>query len=254
MLVSGVWRLWLTPRRKSSFAASSSRSWAFCASTRANSCGVPDRHRDLAREQLEQVLVGAFPGPRGGQAADEHAELLLAGLQERPDRQRIARESASSRGCRGIDQEDVAVDHAERRLGVGRGAAGDEHRAVSRRGPLDRGKDAAELPVPPFEVDGEPVVALGETRQLVVARDLDRRRQVAGGDAVDGGGDGPERRDQVRREQVREQDADQGRDDDREQERRPKVSASVEDVARDEATTPNPASGRTAAATSPASA
>ncbi len=34
MLVSGVWRLWLTPRRKSSLAASSSSSWVFWAATR----------------------------------------------------------------------------------------------------------------------------------------------------------------------------------------------------------------------------
>ena len=37
MLVSGVCRLWLMPRRNSSFVASSSMSWAFCASTWANS-------------------------------------------------------------------------------------------------------------------------------------------------------------------------------------------------------------------------
>ena len=36
--VSGVWRLWLTPRRKSSFASDSVRSWLFCEATWANSC------------------------------------------------------------------------------------------------------------------------------------------------------------------------------------------------------------------------
>ena len=77
MLVSGVWRLWLTPRRKSSLAASSSSSCAFWASTWREQLGVADRDRDLAREQLEEVLVGALPAARRRQVADEHAERLV---------------------------------------------------------------------------------------------------------------------------------------------------------------------------------
>ena len=76
MLVSGVWRLWLTPRRKSSLAASSSSSWLVLGLDRGEQLGVPDRDRHLAGEQLEQVLVGALPEPGRRQLADEHAEVL----------------------------------------------------------------------------------------------------------------------------------------------------------------------------------
>ena len=96
--------------------------------------GVPDRDRDLAREQLEQVLVGALPRPGRRQVPDEHAELLVADLEDGPDRQRLAGDPLlDGRSSRGSTQEDVAVDHPERGAGVGGGAPGDELGAVAGR-------------------------------------------------------------------------------------------------------------------------
>ena len=92
MLVSGVWRLWLTPRRKSSFAASSSSRRAFWAPDPLEQLGVPDSDPDLAREQLQQVLVGAFPATGGRQVPDEKSEAVLAGPDGRPDGQGFARD------------------------------------------------------------------------------------------------------------------------------------------------------------------
>ena len=114
MLVSGVWRLWLTPRRKSSLAASSSRSWAFWASTWANSCGVPDRDRDLAREQLQQVLVGALPASASRAGGRRARRAPRRRLRARPgpaaaspgmpllerDRRRVDEEDLGSRSSR----------------------------------------------------------------------------------------------------------------------------------------------------------
>ncbi len=64
---------------------------------------IPDRHRDLAREQLEEVLVGALPQARRRQVTDEDAELLPAEPEDGADRQGLPgdpllrRRSASDR-------------------------------------------------------------------------------------------------------------------------------------------------------------
>ena len=39
--------------------------------------GVADGDRDLAREELEEVLIGDVPAARGGQVPDEDAEALV---------------------------------------------------------------------------------------------------------------------------------------------------------------------------------
>jgi hypothetical protein len=75
---------------------------------------------------------------------------------------------------------------------------------------LDRGQDPDQLAVAPFERAGQPVVALGQARQLVLAADDDRRRQVAGRDPVDGRRDRPQGRRQVGGQQVGDEDRDQG--------------------------------------------
>ena len=62
MLVSGVCRLWLTPRRKSSFAASSSSSWAFCASTWPNSWANGRLHVALHIDQTAEPNVTRWSG------------------------------------------------------------------------------------------------------------------------------------------------------------------------------------------------
>ena len=171
MLVSGVWRLWLTPRRKSSLAASSSSSWAFWASTVANSWALRIATATSLGEQLEQVLVGALPGPGRRQVADEHAQPLVADPQVGPDRTRLAGDELLGRDGRRIDQDDLGVDHPERRPGI-RGRAptrnstpsrGDARSIAARIRPssrLRRSRSAA-----------EPVVAVGQAGQLVVAGD-----------------------------------------------------------------------------------
>jgi len=55
------------------------------------------------------------------------------------------------------------------------GPPGDEVASVARRGVLDRLEDPAQLAVPALEVGREPVVALGEAGELILAGDDDRR-------------------------------------------------------------------------------
>ena len=99
--------------------------------------GVADRDRDLAREQLEQVLVGALPAPRRRQVPDEHAEVLA----RRP--RSSARTGTGSPGTtssigisRGSTSSTPAVDHPERarRARRRRGARGTR---AARRGVID---------------------------------------------------------------------------------------------------------------------
>ena len=51
---------------------------------------VADRDCDLARVQLEQVLIGACPGPEWRQPAQEQADRLVAGPQDRAERAHLA--------------------------------------------------------------------------------------------------------------------------------------------------------------------
>ena len=86
----------------------------------AEQLGVADGDRDLAGEQLEQVLVGALPGPGRRQAADEHAERVAArrGGPRGPAAPRRGRPPRS--GSRpGRTRITVGIDHAEGRPGVG---------------------------------------------------------------------------------------------------------------------------------------
>ena len=176
MLVRGVWRLWLTPRRKSSLAASSSSSCWFWASTRANSWALRIADRHLAREQLEQVLVGRLPAAGRGQPTDEHAEVLAA--------RRAARRGAGARSPgttlllgdgRGSPMTTVASMSANAVASRRARSRSDERLdVVAGRDLVDRGEDPAELPVAPLEVGRQAVVAVGEAGELVVAGDLDR--------------------------------------------------------------------------------
>ena len=100
MLVSGVWRLWLTPRRKSSLAASSSRSWVFWASTRANSWAFRIATAISLANSSSRSWSARSQRARRRQVADEHAELLLAGPEDGPDRQRLARDPLLDRDRR----------------------------------------------------------------------------------------------------------------------------------------------------------
>ena len=208
MLVSGVWRLWLTPRRKSSLAASSSRSWAFCASTWPNSCGVADRDRDLAGEQLEQVLVGALPGrgwPAGARRARPSA--LVAGPQDGPERARLAGDDLLDRDLAGSTRRTSASIRPKAACGVARPPV------PARNSTPSRGE------TPSIAARIRPSSRLRRSRSAarrlwLSARrasssspgDPDRRRQVAGRHAIDGGRDRPQRAGQVGRQQVGDED------------------------------------------------
>ena len=178
---------------------------------------VADGHPDLAREQLEQVLVGALPATGRRQVADEHAEPVLAGAQLRPDGQCLTRDALLDLDRRGVAKDDPRIDHPERGAGVlGRPADEPVDAVAGRRGD-QRGEDPAELPVAVLELSGEAVVALGETGQLIVSGDHDRRRQVAGRDPVDGRGDGAQRGRQVGGKREGDQDGQEGGDHDRQE-------------------------------------
>ena len=83
--------------------------------------------------------------------------------------------------------------------------------AVARRRLADRQQDPPELVVPALEVGREPVVALDEPGQLVLAGHLDARRQVARRRPLDGLRHGPQRRGQVVRQDEGEEDGDDDR-------------------------------------------
>ena len=218
MLASGVWRLCDTPRRKSSLASSSSTRRRFWSSTRAIQLGVADRRRDLDREQLEQVLVGALPAPRRGQVAHDDAELLARGDEVRPDRDRVARDDLLGRDLARIDEQQLAVDHPERdpRLRPPPGAAMASGRLV----------EAVASSATTIWRSSRFRRARSRARRLwLSARRLNssspgssRRAQVAGGDLVHRAGDRAQRRRRGRRRAAAASStANDDRDRDREQ-------------------------------------
>ena len=177
MLVSGVWRLWLTPRRKSSLAASSSSSRAFWAPTRSNSWALRTA-TPISLANSSRRSWSARSQPRvAGRWPTSSAEPVLAGADHGSDRQRLARHAllgwARWRGRPRRIRASI-IPNAVRASSAARPIEPVD--AVARRRRDERGEDPAELPVAPLELRGEPVVALGEPGQLVVAGDDDRRR------------------------------------------------------------------------------
>ena len=189
--------------------------------------GVPDRDRDLAREQLEQVLVGALPAPRRRQVSDQDARASS------PPARRTARIGTRLAGDALLDRDRRAGRRGSTSASIipnalrasWRPRAGDELEAVPRRAALDRREDPAELPVPPLEVGGEPVVALGEAGELVLAR---RRRSGVERSPAEARStarrDRPQRRGQVRGEEPGEEDREDGRQDEDEEQQPPDAS------------------------------
>jgi hypothetical protein len=194
--------------------------------------GVPDRGRHLAREQLEQVLVGAFPATRGRQPPDEDAHVLAPGAHHRPQRTRDARHDLLFLHERGVAHDDRRIDQLERRRRVLTGPLDQCLDVVLQRHLVDGGEDAAELAVASLEVRGEAVVAIGEASQLIVADDLHRAREVAFRHAIDGGHDRPQRRQQLGRE--RECRHDREREEDRQREQQDLGEGDVRGVGTDE--------------------
>ena len=146
--------------------------------------GIADGGRHLAREQVEEVLVGRLPAARRGQPTDEHAEVLAAGAQDRPAGVATRRARPPPPRARRVAHDHGRVDQLERRSSHRPRSRSTSASTSSRARPPRSRQDPPELAVAPLEVRRQAVVALGQPRQLVVAGDLDRGRQVAGRHAV----------------------------------------------------------------------
>ena len=140
--------------------------------------GVADRDRDLAREQLEQVLVGALP------ATASRAAGRTAPRGPPPPARRTARSGRDSPGTtssigivRGVAQVDGRVDHPERGLRVVGRARGQElgRRPVARPPRWPRGS----APAPGCGAAGRPPAGCGSRRGAPARR---RRRPGSGVD------------------------------------------------------------------------
>ena len=170
MLASGVCRLWDTPRRKSSLAASSSTQLRVLGLHPREQLGVAHRDRDLEREQIEQVLVRPLPAPRRGQVADETPSAS-------PPARSSARIGRDSPGTGILDRRRDAGSTSRTRRRSSRtrcarrrrGAAGSCSRPSRAGRVLDGDEDLAELAVASLEVGRQAVVAVGEAGELVVA-------------------------------------------------------------------------------------
>ncbi len=112
---------------------------------------------------------------------------------------------------------DDRIDEGERGGRLHPGAFDQGIDVVTRRDLVDRSEDPAQLVVAALEVRGQSIVAVGESCELVVARDPDRRGQVAGRDAFHGGRHGSQGCGQLVRKHVRRQHREREDDDDGEQ-------------------------------------
>ena len=125
--------------------------------------------------------------------------------------------TSSSSTMDGSPTTTVASIKRERRRRIRRRPIDQRLHVVARRDLVDRREDPPELPVAPPEVGGQSVVAVGQSRELVVAGDPDRGREVAGRHPVHGRHDGAERGGQLGRQGVRGEDRERQHDGDREQ-------------------------------------
>ena len=114
MLVNGVWRLWLMPRRNSSFAWSSSTSRCRCRSTWSNS----SMFRIATATSLAYSSRGPDPrNPSAGrrQVPDQHAHPSSGKREHGADRARLARDVLLNGHHRRVAEDDPGIDHPERR-------------------------------------------------------------------------------------------------------------------------------------------
>ena len=206
--VNGVWRLWLTPRRKSSLTSLSWRSWTFFSWTWVNSSAL----------RMATPISLAY---RSNRAWSARSQGWVAGrlARMRPIRSSPARSSArtgsetpgmrsSASTLSGSTKRSSAEMNPNAVSRVARRALGERLHAVARLGRLDRGEDQPELAVAPLGVAGQAVVALGQLGQDVAALDRDRLAQVARGDALDRGRDLAQGPDQVEADRGAGEDAD----------------------------------------------
>ena len=224
MLVSGVWRLWLTPRRKSSFAASSSRSWAFCASTWANSSALRIATATSLANRSSRSWSARSQRRVAGSRPTRTPSSLAAGAQDRPQRAATRRARPPRSGMvDGSPRQTSAsiIPNAIRASSAARAA----RKSTPSRGDaaLDRRKDPAQLPVAALEVRGQAVVALGEPRELVVAGHADRGRRSPADTRSTAAAIVRRGRGQVGHERVGREDRERDHDREREQEETPEV-------------------------------
>ena len=191
---------------------------------------IPDGRRHRVGEQLEQVLVGRLPAAGGGQPPDEHADVRPTRAHHGPQRPRHAGHDLLFLDDGWVADDHRRVDQREHRRRVLHGPIDQRLHVVARRDLVDRRQDPPELPVAPPKVGGQSIVALGQARELVVARDADRRREIAHRHPVDGGRDGTEWRRQLVRERVGGEDREREHDGDGEQQQGTKRLVGREDA------------------------
>ena len=146
---------------------------------------VPNRDGDLAGVELEQVLVRCVPAAGRREVADEDPDALVGQGEDGPDRAQLAGDVLLDGHHRRVNELDAGVDHAERRARAPRRLRDESLQPITGRCLADREEDSAQLRVASLQRRREPVVALHEACQLVLARDLHADREVARRGALD---------------------------------------------------------------------
>ena len=237
MLVNGVWRLWLTPRRNSSLAASSSRSCEFWASTCANSCAFRIATAiSLANSSRRSWSARSQRGSRAG--GRRGRPVVSADAQVGPDRR--GSPGTSSVGLARIDEIDRGSRssrrptwHRPRSASQASGPSRGEALSIAARilpsSRLRRSRSAARRLWLSARraTSSSPATRIGVDRSPAERDRRPRRSPAAGG--------------QVRGEEVGDQDAEEGAEDDREQQSRPSGNPSDADRVDDEHEEPEPA-------------
>ncbi len=143
--VSGVCRLWLTPRRKSSLISLRCRSWTFCSWTWLNSSALRMATPISLANRSSSVWSARSHVWVAGRLAQEQADPLVAGAQLRADRDRDAGDPLLGLDAVRIDEPERRGDEPEGAFGIARRAFGHGVDAVARLGGFDRRQDEPEL-------------------------------------------------------------------------------------------------------------
>src|SRR6185503_15785679 len=116
---------------------------------------VPDRHRDLAGIELEEILVRGVPGASRGHMTDEHADALVREREHGTQRPSLARDRLLLLNLAGVPQDDPGVDHPERGLCAPCRLLDEALEAVPRRRLADGQQDPSELLIASLEIRGQ---------------------------------------------------------------------------------------------------
>ena len=140
----------------------------------AEQLGVADGDGHFAGKQLEEVLVGGFPTARRRQSPDEDAEFVAAGLEDRTQVARLTGHAILFRHDGWIAEHERCIDERKGLLRVLAGPRDEVVDAVPRGDVLDGREDPSEFAVAPREVCRQPIVAIRESGELIVADHPDR--------------------------------------------------------------------------------